>query len=101
MSGEKQQAFAHIKSECLPTQCIECKWLFACHGECPKNRIVSPISNSIEIEKRGFVPRINFLCKGYQQFFQHAAPYMDFMKQQLLNNNPPSLIMQYLSEKER
>ena len=27
---------------------------------------------------------LNYLCKGYYKFFDHVAPYMDFMKKELL-----------------
>lgn len=93
MNGQQQQTFAHSKSGCLPSQCQQCEWLFACHGECPKNRIISPTTHEVETENRGFTPRLNYLCEGYRRFFQHAVPYMDFMKQELLNNRPPSNVM--------
>ena len=90
MKGEQQQRFSTIKSAALPTQCLECQWLFACHGECPKNRIVDADTHAISIDNLGFTPRLNYLCQGYRQFFQHAAPYMDFMKQELMAGRPAS-----------
>ena len=36
---------------------------------------------------------LNYLCKGYYQFFQHAAPYMDFMKKELEQQRPPANVM--------
>ena len=39
MYGPKQSRFSALKSHLLPDQCHQCRWLFACHGECPKNRI--------------------------------------------------------------
>lgn len=39
---------------------------------------------------------MNYLCKGYYQFFKHVAPYMDFMKNELMNQRPPANIMEAL-----
>ena len=38
--GEKQRAFGEAKRDTLPRYCRECEFLFACNGECPKNRIL-------------------------------------------------------------
>ena len=37
---------------------------------------------------------LNYLCKGYYQYFGHVAPYMDFMKKELLAQRPPANIME-------
>lgn len=39
-------------------------------------------------------PGLNYLCAGYHKFFSHAAPYMDFMKNELMNRRPPANIME-------
>lgn len=82
--GEKQQAFSRLKHTSLPRQCKECDMEFACHGECPKNRF--------EKDKYG-EPGLNYLCQGYYQYYTHVAPYMDFMKRELLAQRPPANIM--------
>ena len=86
--GEKQQAFSRLKHTSLPRQCKECAMAFACHGECPKNRF--------EKDKYG-EPGLNYLCQGYYQYYSHVAPYMDFMKRELLAERPPSNIMKVLN----
>lgn len=90
--GEQQQQFSKLKSQALPKECCECKWLFACNGECPKNRF---------IKDRYGNPGKNYLCQGYRMFFEHVAPYMDFMKNEYLNQRPPSNVMQHVDEIER
>ena len=86
--GKKQQEFSRLKHTSLPRQCKECDMEFACHGECPKNRF--------EKDKFG-EPGLNYLCKGYYLYYSHVAPYMDFMKKELLAERPPSNIMRALN----
>lgn len=83
--GEQQQRFSRIKSQGLPRQCRECDVRFACHGECPKNRILNDRYGN---------PGLNFLCEGYRMFYQHVAPYMDFMANELAHQRPPANVMQ-------
>ena len=82
--GEKQQAFGRIKEGQLPRQCKECKFLFACHGECPKNRFVKTKDGE---------SGLNYLCEGYYRFFGHVAPYMEYMKNEFLHQRSPSNVM--------
>lgn len=91
MYGEKQREFAKLKHELLPQQCRECQVEFACHGECPKNRFTR--------DKYGN-PGLNYLCKGYRQFFEHVKPYMDFMKGELDAKRPPSNVMNFVASAE-
>ncbi len=90
--GEQQKQFSKLKRQSLPKECRECKWLFACNGECPKNRF---------IKDRYGNPGKNYLCEGYRMFFEHAAPYMDFMKNEYINRRPPSNVMRHVDEIER
>ena len=82
--GERQQQFGRNKRAGLPRQCRECRFLFACHGECPKNRFLK--------DKYG-EPGLNYLCAGYQQFFAHVATDMDFMKAELDAGRSPANLM--------
>ena len=91
MYGEKQREFAKLKHELLPQQCRECPVEFACHGECPKNRFTR--------DKYGN-PGLNYLCKGYRQFFEHVKPYMDFMKGEMDAKRPPSNVMNFVASAE-
>ena len=87
MYSEQQNKFAKMKKQMLPQQCKECKFLFACHGECPKNRFLN--------DKYGNYG-LNYLCKGYRQFFEHVEPYMNFMKRELENHRAPANVMKQI-----
>ena len=84
--GECQQQFGRNKSETLSRQCRECPFLFACHGECPRNRFVDDCYGE---------PNHNYLCDGYRQFFEHVAQDMDFMKSELEAGRAPANLMLY------
>lgn len=87
--GEKQNDFSRLKHASLPRQCRECKFEFACHGECPKNRFV---------RDRYGEPGLNYLCEGYHKFLNHVAPYMDFMKREFENQRPPANVMKAIED---
>ena len=87
MESETQHRFGQNKHDTLPRQCKECEYLFACQGECPKNRF-----SVTEEGEEG----LNYLCEGYFRFFRHSAPYMDWMKQALLRDEAPAGIVPYL-----
>ncbi len=84
MYSEKQKEFGYMKHDSLPSQCKSCEYEFACHGECPKNRFIKTANGE---------SGLNYLCKGYYKFFNHAAPYMDFMKKEYLAQRPPANVM--------
>lgn len=87
--GDKQQAFGVDKWRSLPVKCRQCKYLFACNGECPKNRFYTTSEGE---------EGLNYLCKGYYRFFEHVAPYMEYMKRELLAERAPSNIMNAIKE---
>lgn len=84
MYSDRQRAFGRAKRDSLPAQCRRCGFLFACNGECPKNRFAFTADGE---------PGLNYLCEGYRRFFSHAAPYMDFMRRELSCQRPPSNVM--------
>lgn len=85
--GEKQGRFSLLKHKSLPQECLDCTWEFACHGECPKNRFVTDRYGN---------PGMNYLCRGYRRYFEHVAPYMEYMKHLLSQHRPPADIMEAL-----
>ena len=58
-------------------------------GECPKNCFARTADGE---------PGLNYLCRGYHQFFEHAAPYMDFMANELKNQRPPANVMAHIAD---
>jgi len=84
--SDKQLQFAMDKKIRLPDTCGDCKFLFACRGGCPKHRIT---------QLSGHDKRLNYLCEGYQLFFAHIAPYMEFMANELRHHLPPANVMQW------
>lgn len=91
MYSERQMEFGQMKQKSLPSQCRACEFLFACNGECPKNRFATTASGE---------PGLNYLCKGYHRFFKHVAPYMDYMKKELLAERAPANIMEAIRRGE-
>ena len=79
MYGSQQQRFMRTKVDSLSQRCRECDYLFACHGECPRNRFLSGNEN--------------YLCEGYRMFFRHVSPTMNFMAQELAAGRAPSNVM--------
>jgi uncharacterized protein len=63
----QQQAFGFAKRETLPQYCRKCPHLKLCHGECPKNRLISTPDGA-----RG----LNYLCSGWKRFYNHIQKDM-------------------------
>lgn len=62
VSGWTQYEFGRDKLDGLPQKCVGCDVRFACHGECPKNRLLASPDGD---------PGLNYLCAGYFDFFHH------------------------------
>ena len=67
---DKQRQFGRDKLAKIPQYCRKCPVLFACYGECPKNRFIKTPDG-----KEG----LNYLCKGYKHFFVHVDLKMKAM----------------------
>jgi uncharacterized protein len=70
VSSERQRRFGDAKLDTLPKYCKECPVLFACYGECPRNRF---------IETPDGEAGLNYLCAGYKAFFTHIDGPMKIM----------------------
>ena len=84
MNSPVQTKFGISKRNGLPKKCIRCRYAFACHGECPKHRF-----NRMESGETG----LNALCDGYYKFYSHVEPYMEKMKEFLVEKKAPANII--------
>jgi uncharacterized protein len=91
-TSQRQFDFGLDKRNKLPGYCLDCNVRFACHGECPKHRILLTPDGEYGL---------NFLCEGYKMFFSHVAPYMDFMARELKNKRAPANVVQWIRNKEQ
>jgi len=60
--SEAQKQFGFAKFNTLTQRCRDCKYLFACNGECPKNRLIRTPEGQLGL---------NYLCSGLLKFWQH------------------------------
>ncbi len=72
--SKRQAKFGLAKTQMLPKHCKECRFLFACHGECPKNRFIRTPDGE---------PGLNYLCSGLKKYFRHIDPYMKEMARKM------------------
>jgi uncharacterized protein len=84
VNSPRQSQFGWSKKAGLPGFCRKCRFLFACNGECPKNRFTMTPDGE---------PGLNYLCEGYQLFFEHISGPMKFMVQELRAGRPPANVM--------
>lgn len=91
MHGSEQREFSKAKYRSLPQQCRKCRYEFACHGECPRNRFATTADGE---------PGLNYLCEGYHTFFAHVHEAMDYMRLQLERGLPPANVMRWIATKE-
>ena len=91
VSSEQQRSFGRAKSETLPRYCRECRFLFTCYGECPKNRVLMTPDGE---------PGLNWLCKGLKAFYAHTEGHMQIMADLLRRGRYADGIMKILSDEE-
>jgi uncharacterized protein len=91
VSSGAQRAFGQAKTATLPAQCRACKWLFTCHGECPKNRVLTTADGE---------PGLNWLCEGLKAFFKHTERPMKIMAELLRRRQYADGIMAILAKEE-
>jgi len=92
VKSQQQFDFGINKRNKLPRYCLRCDVRFACHGECPKHRILKTPDGE---------PGLNYLCEGYKMFFHHVEPYMEYMAKELKNKRAPANVMNWIRNKEK
>lgn len=65
--SQKQICFGNQKKQ-LSNSCQKCKYIRLCYGGCLRSRVISEYGKCKD-----------YLCKGYQAFFEHISPYMEQM----------------------
>jgi uncharacterized protein len=70
----RQFTFGTFKSKSLPDYCHRCSYLFACNGECPRNRFLRTTDGEVGL---------NYLCSGLRKYFAHVDPYMKLMARRI------------------
>lgn len=70
VNSDKQRQFGRDKTDTLPGHCRRCAFVFACHGECPKNRVLTTPDGEAGL---------NWLCAGLKAFFEHTQRPMKIM----------------------
>lgn len=84
VASPRQRKFGRDKFDTLPKYCRDCEVLFACYGECPRNRFTeAPDGES----------GLNYLCAGYRSFFTHIDGPMRTMAGLLRNGRFADEIM--------
>jgi uncharacterized protein len=89
--GETQTSFGREKAR-LPVRCETCDMRFACHGGCPKQRLVRDAADG---------PRANYLCPSYETFLRYADPYMRFMADELTCGRSAAGVMTWARAQQR
>ncbi|MDP7284528.1 MAG: SPASM domain-containing protein, partial [Arenicellales bacterium] len=79
--------FGRYKSNGLSAECRECDYRFACHGGCPKHRLVVNSDDD---------PPANYLCPAYKIFFRHADAVLQLLRQAMHLRRPVDEIMTQL-----
>ena len=87
--GDQQRAFGQAKQDTLPRYCRECEYVFACNGECPKNRILLTPDGE---------PGLNWLCAGLKHFFAHTDRRMRAISALLADGRDAAEIMTLLAD---
>jgi uncharacterized protein len=76
--SEKQREFGYGKRSGLPATCLACQFLQVCNGECPKNRFLRAPNGQAGL---------NYLCRGFQRYFDHITPFMNKMADNIRKKN--------------
>jgi len=91
VASDQQRKFGQDKFDSLPQYCRQCEVLFACYGECPRNRFIHTPDGE---------PGLNYLCAGYKTFFNHINHPMRIMAELLRRGRYADEVMNILATEE-
>ena len=91
VASDQQHKFGQDKFDTLPQYCRQCEVLFACYGECPRNRFIHTPDGE---------PGLNYLCAGYKLFFNHINRPMRIMADLLRRGRFADEVMGLLAMEE-
>ncbi|MHB9037567.1 MAG: anaerobic sulfatase maturase [Armatimonadota bacterium] len=80
----RQVGFGKSKYLSLPDYCKRCEVAFACNGECPKNRFIRTPDGQTGL---------NYLCAGFRRYFNHIAPWMQLMADEIRSGGTADKVM--------
>jgi uncharacterized protein len=92
VASDKQRKFGCAKFDTLPQYCRKCDVLFACYGDCPRNRFIATPDGE---------PGLNYLCAGYKLFYLHIDEPMKAMASLLRQGRYADEVMQGYAAKEK
>jgi uncharacterized protein len=92
VGSQFQYRFGQDKYDSLPKYCLECPVLFACQGECPKNRFITTPAGE---------PGLNYLCAGYKAFFQRIDEPMKLLAALMNTGRPASDVMEIIVKRNQ
>lgn len=91
-AAPEQQEFGENKRSSLPPTCLDCRYLFACNGGCPKHRFL-PAPD-------GGDKKLNYFCASNRRFVAHAGPLLETMGRLIRSGVPAAAIMPMLARAE-
>jgi uncharacterized protein len=91
IASDQQRKFGRDKFDSLPQYCRQCEVLFACYGECPRNRFIHTPDGEAGL---------NYLCAGYKLFFNHINRPMRLMADLLRRGRYADEVMNILVMEE-
>jgi uncharacterized protein len=91
VASDQQVQFGLDKRDGLPQYCRDCEVLFACHGECPKNRFIETPSGE---------PGLNYLCAGWKGFFHRVNEPYKILRLLLNSGRSATEVMAIVHERE-
>jgi uncharacterized protein len=91
VQSPQQLKFGQDKFDSLPNYCRQCEVLFACYGECPRNRFINTPDGE---------PGLNYLCAGFKLFFNHINRPMRMMAELLRRGRYADEVMHLLAMEE-